>query len=85
VWLPSGDDNRHWLQNGKHTKPEWIAQEAYWELPKSWLNDFVDRALKRYEAFEHGKGRGAFGRSSASRRLIRLPSERGARYFLTKY
>jgi len=37
------------------------------------------------EAFEHGKYRGAFGGSSASRHLIRLPSELGACYFLTKY
>ena len=22
--------------------------DAYWELPKSWFNDFVDRALQRY-------------------------------------
>ncbi len=37
------------------------------------------------EAFEHGKCRGTFGGSSASRHLIRLPSELGACYFLTKY
>lgn len=22
--------------------------DAYWELPKSWFNDLVDRALQRY-------------------------------------
>jgi hypothetical protein len=37
------------------------------------------------DAFDHGKGRGAFGGSSASRDLIRIPSELGACYFLTKY
>ena len=28
---------------------KWIvADNAYWELPKSWFNDFVDRAPQRY-------------------------------------
>ena len=49
VRLPFADDNRHWLQNGRRTAPEWIGgTEAYWELPKSWFNDLVDRALVRY-------------------------------------
>jgi hypothetical protein len=37
------------LQNGRRTAPEWIGgTKAYWELPKFWFNDFVDRALLRY-------------------------------------
>jgi hypothetical protein len=49
VRLPFADDNRHWLQNGRRTAPEWIGgTEAYWELPKSWFNDLGDRALVRY-------------------------------------
>ena len=49
VQLPFAHDNRHWLQNGRRTAPEWIGgTEAYWELPKSWFNDLVDRALVRY-------------------------------------
>ncbi len=41
---PFADDNRQWLQNGRRTAPEWIGRaDAYWELPKSWFNDFVDR------------------------------------------
>ncbi|WP_271621413.1 hypothetical protein [Bradyrhizobium sp. CCBAU 51745] len=38
----------HLLPNGRRTPPEWIGTDAYWELPKSWFNDFVDRALQRY-------------------------------------
>jgi hypothetical protein len=49
VRLPFADDNRQWLQNGRRTTPEWLGgDDAYWELPKSWFNDFVDRALRRY-------------------------------------
>lgn len=46
--LPYSDGNRQWLQNGRRISPTWIAREKYWELPKAWLNDFVDRSLKRY-------------------------------------
>lgn len=49
VRLPSSDDNRQWLQNGRRTTPEWIGgNRTYGELPKSWFDDFVDRALLRY-------------------------------------
>jgi hypothetical protein len=49
VRLPFGDDDGRWLQNGRRTAPEWIGgTAAYWELPKSWFNDFVDRALHSY-------------------------------------
>ena len=48
VRLPFADDNRKWMQNGRRTVPEWIGGiDVYWELPKSWFNDFVDRALVR--------------------------------------
>lgn len=47
--LPFARDNRDWLRNGRRTSPEWFEKpDAYWELPKAWFNDFVDRALKRY-------------------------------------
>jgi hypothetical protein len=26
----------------------WIDKHRYWELPKAWFNDFVDRSLSRY-------------------------------------
>ena len=49
VRLPFSDDNRQWLQNGRRIGPEWFGgKDAYWELPKAWFNDFVDRALSRY-------------------------------------
>lgn len=52
VKLPYATDNRSWLRNGRRTNPEWIEacgdQPGYWELPKSWFDDFVDRALARY-------------------------------------
>ncbi len=47
--LPFADDNRQWLQNGRRLAPEWIGgSQAYWEMPKSWFNNFVDRTLHRY-------------------------------------
>jgi hypothetical protein len=48
VRLPYAKTNRQWLQNGRRTLPVWIASKKYWELPKTWFNDFVDRALQRY-------------------------------------
>ena len=49
VRLPFADDNRLWLRNGRRAAPVWIGVDAaYWELPKAWFNDFVDRALIRY-------------------------------------
>lgn len=52
VKLPYADNNRQWLRNGRPISPEWRApkgtQPGYWELPKAWFNDIVDRALERY-------------------------------------
>jgi hypothetical protein len=49
VRLPFADENRQRLQNDRRTAAEWIGgTDAYWELPKSWFNDFVDWALQRY-------------------------------------
>jgi hypothetical protein len=46
--LPYSEDNRFWLRNGRSTAPQWFSHEKYWELPKAWFNDFVDRSLDRY-------------------------------------
>lgn len=46
--LPVADDNQEWLQHGRRTKPIWINSGRYWELPKAWFNDFVERALQCY-------------------------------------
>src|SRR5271163_981890 len=52
VKLPYADDNRKWLRNGRRTDPAWFDangdRPGYWEVPKAWFNDFVDRALERY-------------------------------------
>lgn len=52
VKLPYADNNRYWLRDGRSIKPEWFDAQGdrpgYWELPKAWFNDFVDRALARY-------------------------------------
>lgn len=48
VRLPFAETNRAWLQNQRRTSPVWREKEKYWELPKAWFNDFVDRALHRY-------------------------------------
>ena len=49
VRLPFDSDNKQWLQNGRRYAPEWVGgRSSYWEIPKSWFNDFVDRSLDRY-------------------------------------
>lgn len=50
VRLPFSPMNRDWLQNGRRFQPNWFndKRKHYWEIPKSWFNDFVDRALKKY-------------------------------------
>ncbi|WP_336079500.1 hypothetical protein [Thalassospira sp. CH_XMU1448-2] len=46
--LPFSVSNRLWLQDGKSTSPNWIADGKYWEVPKAWFNDLVNRALADY-------------------------------------
>ena len=48
VRLPFAKDNRQWLQNGRRTSPAWNARDRRWEIPKSWFNDTVNRALDRF-------------------------------------
>lgn len=48
VRLPYSEHNMIWLQRGRRISPDWIANDKYWEIPKSWFNDFVERALKKY-------------------------------------
>jgi hypothetical protein len=51
VRLPYGQDNRQWLQNGKRTSPTWFPDptKQYWETPKAWFNDLVERSLAKYK------------------------------------
>jgi hypothetical protein len=48
VRLPFADNNRTWLRDGRQRSPTWIARDKYWEIPISWFNDFVQKALKKY-------------------------------------
>jgi hypothetical protein len=48
IRLPYAESNRDWLRNGRRSNPEWVARGKYWELPKAWFNDFVNRALAKY-------------------------------------
>lgn len=49
VRLPYSPDNKVWLQNARRTSPEWVEGLKCWEIPKTWFNDFVDRALNKYK------------------------------------
>ena len=48
VRVPFAETNRHWLQNERRVSPIWIAGKKYWELPKAWFNDFVERSLVKF-------------------------------------
>ena len=41
-------DHDRWLRNGRRSYPRWKGNGAYWEIPKAWFNDFVDRALDKF-------------------------------------
>lgn len=46
--LPFSETNRDWLRNNRRDRPVWLTDGKYWEIPKAWFNDFVERSLKRY-------------------------------------
>lgn len=46
--LPFSQSNREWLRNDRRNRPVWISHGKYWEIPKAWFNDFVDRSLTRF-------------------------------------
>lgn len=48
IRLPYSPDNESWLRNGKKRSPEWVKGDRYWEVPKSWFNDFVAQAMENY-------------------------------------
>lgn len=48
IRLPFDQSNREWLQNGRRVSPAWIHDGQYWETPKAWFNDFVNRALEKF-------------------------------------
>lgn len=41
-------NDQAWLQNGRRIYPRWNFEKLYWEFPRAWFNDFVDRSLKRF-------------------------------------
>lgn len=45
VRLPFDTDNRRWLQNERRNTPCWKASRKFWEIPKAWFDDLVNRAL----------------------------------------
>ena len=53
IRLPLDPSNGDWLQNVRANgrTPVWFGDEKkeYWEVPKNWFNDFVNRALEKYE------------------------------------
>jgi hypothetical protein len=51
VRVPFAETNRQWLQNDRRTSPVWIAGKKYWELPKAWFNDFVERSWSNLARF----------------------------------
>lgn len=48
VRLPYARTNYVWLKNERRHRPEWSTSGRYWEVPRAWFNDFVNRALERY-------------------------------------
>ncbi len=49
VRLLGAKDDSIWLQTTGKSKPVWFGgKDQYWELPKSWFNDFINGALQRY-------------------------------------
>jgi hypothetical protein len=48
VRLPFQPLNKQWLQNGRRNEPVWDRNEKYWETPKAWFNDLVNRALEQF-------------------------------------
>lgn len=47
--LPYAKDNREWINGIGRSYAIWIDRGRYWELPKSWFNNFVNVALERYK------------------------------------
>jgi hypothetical protein len=48
VRLPFAPTNGNWLRNGRRLSPLWVSNGRYWELPKAWFDDFVNRSLATY-------------------------------------
>jgi len=51
VRLPYIQNNRNWLQNNKRIKPKWNSERKYWEIPKSWFNETIERSLDLFKKY----------------------------------
>lgn len=43
-------EGRRWIQNGRRNIPSWSRRGLYWEFPKAWFNDFVERSIRDFGA-----------------------------------
>lgn len=48
VRLPFAENNRAWLKGDHRIQPDWFPSPRYWEIPKSWFEDVIRRALQKY-------------------------------------
>lgn len=39
-----------WIQDRRRIHPVWDWSERFWEFPKQWFNDFVERSIKSFGA-----------------------------------
>lgn len=47
--LPFFEKSRIWLRDERRTKPVWNSEGKYWEIPKSWFNDTIERSLRKFK------------------------------------
>jgi hypothetical protein len=45
--LPYNAHDAEWLRGGRRTKPTWVREHSYWEVPKAWFNELVGDCLRR--------------------------------------
>jgi len=48
IRLEYSAENFRWLRGDKPTVPVWNRDKEFWEAPKAWFNDLVDRFLDRF-------------------------------------
>ena len=48
VRLPFSPQNRSWMSTLGKSSPKWNSDLECWEIPKSWFNNFVEQALKKF-------------------------------------
>lgn len=47
--LPFFENSRTWLRDDRKTKPIWDKEKKYWEIPKAWFNDTIERCLRKFK------------------------------------